>query len=119
MQSEVHIGAEASCLKKHQINQNELDPTSTPYVSDIQGSRTNGAGPSVVEASCIPDQNEKGVLEQSDQPGSNSSSDSGDEKDEFPEGGLRGYVFDTFQALHSLQYVPAFIPFSVLLVRHF
>lgn len=92
MQSEGYIEAEASCLKKHQPSQNEF-PAANPPLQDVEKTEVNDAGVSitglpVIESNSTPAPN-KGIFEENNEPESDNSSDTDEEKDDFPEGGLR------------------------------
>ncbi len=94
MQSEGPVLAEVSCLKKLQLSQNELQSAHLQLQShDVEKTEVNNGGSSyspVVETPCNPPSNEKGILEQNNAAESDNSSDTDEEKDDFPEGGLRG-----------------------------
>ncbi|KAI6711594.1 hypothetical protein JHW43_005872 [Diplocarpon mali] len=88
MQREGTNLAEVSSLKKLQSSQNAVQP-GNPRSHDVQKAELNYDAPSiadlpVVEAPCISSLNDKGNLE--------SASDTEDEKEGFPEGGLRGWL---------------------------
>ncbi|KAH7355032.1 major facilitator superfamily domain-containing protein [Rhexocercosporidium sp. MPI-PUGE-AT-0058] len=96
MQSEGYIEAEASCLKKYQPSQNEF-PSARPPLQDVEKPEVNDAEasvtrPPVVEVVSYPALNEKGIFEQSNAPESDNSSDTDEEEDDFPEGGLRAWL---------------------------
>lgn len=97
MHSENTILAEASCLKKHQSDLQDAAGGSNTRggeggAEDMQVNAHDGpiAGQTAVETGHSNDV-EKGVLEQN-LPGSGSSSVTYGEKDDFPEGGLKGYA---------------------------
>lgn len=95
MQSEGYIEAEASCYKKHQPSQNETT-SATPPLCDNEKAGVNDVGTSItghpaIEATSNADSalDDKGIFEPTNAPGSDNSSDTDEEKDDFPEGGLR------------------------------
>ena len=95
MQSEGYIEAEASCLKKYQPSQNESSSVNpNPPLKDAEKAEVNNVEasvtvPTVVEVKTNPALNDKGIFEQSNGPEPDNSSDTDEEKDDFPEGGLR------------------------------
>jgi hypothetical protein len=98
MHSEDTILAEASCLKKHQFEfQNAANGASIRggggggdgAKTEVNASAGPIAGQTAVETRNAPGDVEKGVLEQNLR-GSDSSSVTYREKDDFPEGGLKG-----------------------------
>ena len=93
MQGEGTFGAEASCCTKHQPSQNE-SPSASPPLHDLEKTGVNDAnpsitGPTVIEAASTPADDETGIFEKTNAPASDNSSDTDEEKDDFPEGGLR------------------------------
>ncbi|CZS89174.1 related to monocarboxylate transporter 2 [Rhynchosporium agropyri] len=95
MQSEGYIEAEASCLKKYQPSQNDRLPANAPLY-DAEKAKVEDAGASrtdepVIEAASDPAIDGKGIFENDVSPDSGNSSDTDEEKDDFPEGGLRAW----------------------------
>ncbi len=94
MQSEGTILAEARCLKKHHSIENEF-ASGNLHSRDVEKAEVTATdapatGPPL--AGTIPNlpSGPNGIFEQSSPPDSDNLSVTSDEKDDFPEGGLRG-----------------------------